>query len=234
MPKQKHDIYCLACCELKRQKIPPPPQKKKPSESYNSYISWSGLSWPVIMSDDTQDFITHSKVSWTLHNYSLLSIITDSYLQLWVLTMRGKSSWNTCLKCALLVTISFLFHTTLFKDHKSPTPKSMLFLVEEILESVNLPDGTLEAATPQSCLLIKKCSDPSDLRITPRREPSSSLSKSQPYPFWVVVAFCSTVAPDSIHVPVTRSVMVHGNLSWSGGVVETPVAVKYYILLIFF
>ena len=110
----------------------------------------------------------------------------------------------------------------------------MLFLVDERLESVNLPDGTLEAATPQSCLLIKKCSDPSDLRITPRREPSSSLSKSQPYPFWVVVAFCSTVAPDSIHVPVTRSVMVHGNLSWSGGVVETPVAIKYYILLIYF
>ena len=109
----------------------------------------------------------------------------------------------------------------------------MLFLVEERLESVNLPDGTLEAATPQSCLLIKKCSDPSDLRMTPRREPSSSLSKSQPYPFWVVVAFCSTVAPDSIHVPVTRSVMVHGNFSWSGGVVETPVAIKYYISLIF-
>ena len=107
------------------------------------------------------------------------------------------------------------------------TPKSMLFLVEERLESVNLPDGTLEAATPQSCLLIKKCSDPSDLRITPRREPSSSLSKSQAYPFWVVVALCSTVAPDSIHVPVIRSVMVHGNLSWSGGVVETPVAIKY-------
>lgn len=148
--------------------------------------------------------------------------------------MRGKSSCNTGLECALLVTISFLFHTTLFKDHKSPTPKSMLFLVAERLESVNLPDGTLEAATPQSCLLIKKCSDPSDLRITPRRKPSSSLSKSQPYPFWVVVAFCSTVAPDSIHVPVTRSVMVHGNLSWSGGVVETPVAIKYYILLIFF
>ena len=148
--------------------------------------------------------------------------------------MRGKSSCNTGLECALLVTISFLFHTTLFKDHKSPTPKSMLFLVAERLESVNLPDGTLEAATPQSCLLIKKCSDPSDLRITPRREPSSSLSKSQPYPFWVVVAFCSTVAPDSIHVPVTRSVMVHGNLSWSGGVVETPVAIKYYILLIYF
>ena len=213
---------------------PPPPTKKNPSESYNSYINWSGLSWPVIMSDDTEDFITHSKVSWTLYNYWLLSIITDSYLQFWVLTMRGKSSWNTCLKCALLVTISFLFHTTLFKDHKSPTLKSMLFLVEERFESVNLPDGTLEAATPQSCLLIKKCSDPSDLRITPRREPSSSLSKSQPYPFWVVVAFCSTVAPDSIHVPVIRSVMVHGNLSWSGGVVETPVAIKYYILLFFF
>ena len=27
--------------------------------------------------------------------------------------------------------------------------------------------------------------------------------------------------------------MVHGNLSWSGGVVETPVAIKYYILLNF-
>lgn len=36
--------------------------------------------------------------------------------------IRNKSSWHTCLKWALLLTIPFIYHITLFKGRKSTTP----------------------------------------------------------------------------------------------------------------
>ena len=46
-------------------------------------------------------------------------------------TISDLSSWYTCLKRTLLLTISFIYHIILFWRQKPPTPESMLFIAEE-------------------------------------------------------------------------------------------------------
>lgn len=60
----------------------------------------------------------------------------NDILQEIIATIRENNGWHTCLKCALLSTISFVYYFMLFEHHKSPTPESMLLGVKGRIEGL--------------------------------------------------------------------------------------------------
>ena len=54
--------------------------------------------------------------------------------------IRDKSSWSSCLKCVLLLTIPFIYHITLFKGRKSTTPSRVKIITRaRVFHSVFFP-----------------------------------------------------------------------------------------------